>query len=91
MIWIGRVCVSLYFLFFALDKMFKPIKELHEYHGKLHVELDKLNKEYKIPDFPIVIQLFGVMEMIAALSLIFKSKMAAHFLLIDLIFFGLFF
>ena len=46
MIWIGRICVTLYFMFFALDKMFKPIKELHEYHGKLHVELDKLNREY---------------------------------------------
>ena len=55
MIWIGRICISLYFLFFALDKIFKPVKELHEYYGKVHIEMDKLNREYKVPDFPIVI------------------------------------
>ena len=31
------------------------------------------------------------MELIASLALIFKSKLSAHFLLIEVIFFGLFF
>lgn len=38
-----------------------------------------------------MIQFIGCMELIASLALIFKSKLAAHFLLIEVIFFGLFF
>ena len=48
------LCKPLLFIF-ALDKIFKPVKEMHEYYGKIHTELDKLNRDYKAPDFPIVI------------------------------------